>query len=200
MDEPHEKEGSVWSEVYRRLSELGEAVQRGRMPDEDTVRRVLEDRARRLAEPPPPDPPTDLLEVVVFMIARESYAILATSVEGVFRLTGRSALPGAPSPIAGVTAHRGELLTLIDLRADLGLQPKALDDLGRVVVIRGDRHRTGLLVDRVEGARSLRSSELTAPGERPGRSRSIIMGVTPDVVAVLDAAAILRFFDGGDDS
>jgi purine-binding chemotaxis protein CheW len=200
MGEERDDRDAIWSETRHRLTELAETVRRGRAPDRETVRRILEERARLLAQPPSPPPPTDLLEVVVFVIARENYAIAAASVAGVFRLTGRSALPGAPEPIAGVTAHRGELLTLIDLRADLGLQPKALDDLGRVVVVRGENGRAGILVDRVEELRTVRTSELTPPAERASARPGPILGVTPDVVAVLDPDAILRFLDGGDDT
>jgi purine-binding chemotaxis protein CheW len=164
--------------------------------DSERVRAVLEARARRLSQPPAPPRPTDVVEVVEFGLGRERYGLAAVDVEEVFRLTGRSALPGAPEPIAGVTAHRGELLVLVDLRAQLGLRPGALDDLARVIVLRRDRTRLGLLADRVDGIRSVRRSELVnTPAEGTGLP-GLRIGVTPDLLAVLDANAILRSFNG----
>jgi purine-binding chemotaxis protein CheW len=164
--------------------------------DPERARAVLEARARRLARPPAAPRATDVLEVVEFGLGRERYALAAADVGEVFRLTGRSALPGAPEPIAGVTAHRGELLVLVDLRAQLGLRAGALDDLARVLVLQRDHTRIGLLLDRVEGIRSVRRSELAAaPGVANGQP-GLRIGVTPDLLAVLDADAILRSFDG----
>src|SRR5690606_20018650 len=111
-----------------------------------------------------------------------------------------AALPGAPPPIAGLTAHRGELLPLLDIRANLGLQPTALDDLGRIVVLRDDETRAGVFVDGVEGLRNIRTSELSPPPDRGTADRNLFRGITPDILALLDARAILRLFAGGDDS
>lgn len=188
------------AEAQGGLSRLAEALQPGQALDPAAVQRILEERARRLAQPPPPPPPTDLVAMVIFEVAHERFGIDARAVEGVFRLVDRAVLPGAPAPIAGVTSHRGELLTLVDLRSDLGLRPGALDDLGRVLVLQQGNHRAGVLVDRVEGLLDVRMSELTPLPDGRAGGRNLIRGVTPDVVAVLDSDAILRFFDEGDDS
>lgn len=168
--------------------------------DADRVRRVLEERARRLARPLAPPGPTDVLEVVTFHLAGERYAVAAERVREVFRLQGRSALPGAPDPIAGVTAHRGEILTLLDVRTTLGLSAAALNDLDRVLVLERGRTGVGVLVDRLEGVEVVPRAELRPPPPLGPGPREHLVGVTGDGLIVLDVDVLLRLFDGGGDS
>lgn len=171
-----------------------------RPADPERVQRILEERARRLARPAAPQRPADVLEVVSFQLAGERYAIAAERVREVFRLQGRSALPGAPDPIAGVTAHRGEILTLLDVRSILGLSSAALNDLGRVLVLEHGRTHVGILVDRVEGVEEVPRAELRPPLPLGPAAREHLVGVTGDALIVLDVDVLLRLFDGGGDS
>lgn len=166
--------------------------------DRERVRQILEQRARRLARPPAPPRPDDLMEVVTFHLGRERYALAALRVREVFRLQAYSSLPGAPPPIAGVSSHRGELLTLIDLRSTLGLSSAALNDLGRVLVLERGRTRVGLLVDRVEGAAELPRSSLHPAPSRGPTPADLLLGVSEDALILLDVDGILELFDGGD--
>lgn len=166
------------------------------VPDPE-VQRVLEERARRLARRPDPPAAEDAVEAVVFALGPERFAVEGRRVREVFRLQARSVLPGAPVPIAGVTAHRGELLTLLDLRSTLGLSASALNDLARVLVLERGRTRAGLLVDRVEGLRLLAGEELRPPPPDGPAPREYLRGVTDDSLIVLDVDMILRLFDPG---
>ena len=167
---------------------------------EHEIQYILEERARKLARPLTAAKSLDNLEVVVFQLGQERYALEAKSVREVFRLQVRSALPGAPDPIAGVTAHRGELLTLLDLRSTLGLPTGALNDLGRVMVLEEGGTRLGLLVDRVDRLETIERTQLRPAAPSGPAPRDLLLGTTAEALLVLETEGLLRLFDGRGDS
>jgi len=156
------------------------------------ARAVLEERARRLARPPAPPAPADTLEVITFALANETYAVESRYVVAVFKLSDLSALPGAEPPLFGVTAWRGELLTILDLRAALGLSVAALNDLSRVIVVGEDRPVFGILADAMRELVTLPAAEVRDPPEGIAARREYLRGVTADAVLVLEATKLLQ--------
>lgn len=182
-----------WAEIRRRVEAAARALDAHATRTPEQERAVLEDRARTLARRPE-SPPREAVQVLTFRLAGETYAIGAECVIEVFRPEGLTLLPGAPPPTLAVTARRGELLTLLDLRRVLGLSPTALNDLTTVVTLGHDAPVFGLLVDTVDGLVMLREGELhAAPGSDEGAvARSYLRGITADAVTVLDGGALLR--------
>jgi purine-binding chemotaxis protein CheW len=54
-------------------------------------------------------------------------------------------------------------VTVLDLRTVLGLQPAAITDASRNVVIRSESERVGLLVDRVADVVTVKAEEIEPP-------------------------------------
>jgi purine-binding chemotaxis protein CheW len=159
------------------------------------ARAVLEERARRLARPPPAPPAGEMLDLITFALANETYAVESRFVFEVFRLVDLSPLPGAEPPVFGVVAWRGELLTILDLRGALGLSVAALNDLSRVIVVGEDRPAFGILADAVRELIRLPATEVRQPPEGAASQREYLRGVTADAVLVLDAKQLLRLRD-----
>jgi purine-binding chemotaxis protein CheW len=151
---------------------------------------VLEERARALARVAVP-PPGEVLEVITFILANETYAVESSLVVAVFRLTDLSLLPGAESPVWGVTAWRGELLTILDLRPLLGLSSTALNDLSRVIVLGEEAPAFGVLADAVRDIVVLPVSEVREPPEGTAAGREYLRGITDQAVLLLDARKLL---------
>jgi purine-binding chemotaxis protein CheW len=156
------------------------------------MRAVLEERARLLARPAAPPLAGDTLEVVTFALANETYAVESRYVLAVFRLTDLSPLPGAEPPVFGVTVWRGELLTILDLRAALGLSVTALNDLSRVIVLGEERPAFGILADAARELVTLPASDVREPPEGVAAKREYLRGVTPDAMLVLEATKLLQ--------
>ena len=90
-------------------------------------------------------------------------------------------LPGAVPPIHGVTAWRGDLLTLLELRSTLGLAVNALHDLARVIVLGMKGYRPfGILADAVHSIVSVDLQTLHPLPEGSGNHRQYLRGVTTD--------------------
>jgi purine-binding chemotaxis protein CheW len=133
-----------------------------------------------------------MLELVTFTLANEVYAVESRFVIAVFPLSEFSPLPGAKSPVCGVTAWRGELLMVLDLRASLGLSVTALNDLSRVIALGEERATFGILTDAVREIVTRPSAEVRAPLDGVAVRREYLRGVTGDAVLVLDAEQLLR--------
>jgi purine-binding chemotaxis protein CheW len=176
----------------------------GAAPDsaaDDAARLVLEARARALARPivAAARGAEGGEEMVVFTLARERYAVASQRVLAVTRLRTLTPLPGALPPVVGVTAWRGLVLTLVDLRALTGAVATGLDDLSYVLVLGAERPIVGVLADAVEELVRfapddvLRLPELRAGVE--GARLGALRGVTRDARLVLDAERLLALFD-----
>jgi purine-binding chemotaxis protein CheW len=111
----------------------------------------------------------------------------------VFVLKNRAPLPGAQPPIHGITAWRGELLTLLELRGTLGLPVNALHDLARVIVLGLQRQAAfGIVTDAVHSVVQVSVAALHPLPEGTGSHRKYIKGVTGDALLILDPEQLLR--------
>src|ERR1700730_12689837 len=79
-------------------------------------------RARRLALVPPPALRGRALEVLVCRLGGEEYALELRLRHGVCRPAGLTLVPCTPPFVVGLLNLRGEILTVLDLAAALGLQ------------------------------------------------------------------------------
>lgn len=180
-----------WAEIRQRVEAAGRAVAGETAASPERARQVLEERARALARPAAP-PSGETLELITFTLANETHAVESRYVVAVFRLTDLSPLPGAEPPVFGVTAWRGELLTILDLRAALGLSVAALNDLSRVIVLGEERPVFGILADAARELVTLPASAVRDPPEGVAANREYLRGVTAEAVLVLDAKELLR--------
>ena len=91
---------------------------------------------------------TDLLLIV--RLAGRRVAFPSAEVEAVVELEGVTPAPGAAPHVAGLSALRSRVLTVIDGLASLGFGRAAARDLPEAIVVPSDSHPYALLVDSVE--------------------------------------------------
>jgi len=101
-----------------------------------------------------PDPFTEKPHVL-FTLAGTDYAVPVDNVVEIGRPSAATPIPNLPDWVVGVTSARGDVVSLVDLRRFLGLPRCEPGPRNRVVLARSADVITGLLVDRVEGIRSL---------------------------------------------
>lgn len=159
---------------------------------EETIRKILEERAKKIAAPETGPLETGIVEVLRFQLAYQEYAIEMRYVKEVI-LTGEiTPVPGAPPFISGICAVRGRIISLVDLRALFSLPEKGLTDLNRVIVITDGRLTFGILADNISGLGSIPSHLIITPD--PGNViswRRYLKGYVSDSLIMLDAAALL---------
>jgi purine-binding chemotaxis protein CheW len=192
-----------WQQVRQQLANAVQEDAARRLSPE-RARLVLEERARMLARVPPVAPVAgEALQVVVFSLGEERYALETHSVREVVRLRDHAVLPGAPAFVFGVLNLRGEVLSVLDLRPFFGVPQRGATDRSRVLVLGASRTEFGLLADDVHEVLSVRLQDvLEAPPTVSGAGREYLRGVTPQALIVLDGAVLLRdarlFYQGED--
>jgi purine-binding chemotaxis protein CheW len=184
-----------WGDIRRRIDEAREGLRDSVRVTAEQAQLMLDQRARELARRPDWKRSETAHDALVFGVAGQRYAIESRFVVEVFHLADLALLPGAAPPVIGVVGWRGRLLTIMDLRAMLGLPTTALDDLGRVIVLGDERPEFGVLADTVEEITPLSEGDVRLPQRGIHVSERYVRGVALDAVLVLDAAELLRVDD-----
>jgi purine-binding chemotaxis protein CheW len=136
--------------------------------------------------------PRQVIEVLVFALASERYSIETRHILSIARLTDYAALPAAPPHFFGLTAVRGELVVIIDLRRLLHVGVPGLNDMCRLIVLGGDRAEFAILADVVHAIELVAVDDIRPPPDFvSGAGRDYLRGITEGAVQVLDGQAML---------
>jgi len=146
---------------------------------------------------------TDELRFVVFRLDDNEFALPIDAVDEVARVPDQiTRLPKTPKFLEGVVNLRGEVLPVIDQRRRFEMQPSTASGHKRLVVVRTDRHRAGLIVDNVTEV--LRCTpDLIKPspdltGEALGLVSSVInLEISGRIVLLLDPSELLTRAERG---
>jgi purine-binding chemotaxis protein CheW len=162
---------------------------------DDRVARVLAERARLLARPLQEPDSTAADEVVVLEVGGERYAVDLTSVERVQPVEAVTPLPGLRPPWAGLVSLRGEILPALDLAAYLGRPPVFAaggpSTPAASAVVAHDGLRVALLSEAPLALKVRPEDRLWAPLAETTAPAGVVVGVTDDLLTILDVAAIL---------
>ncbi len=97
--------------------------------------RLLQERARLLAQEPPAPTSGEVLMVVEFTLGTEHYGIDSTLVREVYPLKEYTPLPGTPDFIMGIMNVRGQILSITDLCTLFALPLPGLRTANRVIIL-----------------------------------------------------------------
>lgn len=118
----------------------------------------------------------DLLLIV--SLAGEQIAVLASEVESVVEVEGLTPVPRAAGHVAGLTALRSRVLTVIDCVAALRPGGRIEDPRDAMVVV-SDGHPYALLVDRVEDVVEAGGEIAPVPASLAAGWSSVALGYVP---------------------
>ena len=160
----------------------------------EEVQRILKKRAEALARPlQKRQMLAEPLEILVFSLAGERYAVDTAHVEDVVPLPEITPLPCTPSFVLGVVNHRGRILPVLDFRRLFDLSGEGIPEGARLVAAEAGGMRFALFADTVAGIVRVDMRELTPPPVTFTDDRKAwLLGVTREMVAVLDLEAIVR--------
>ena len=118
------------------------------------------------------------IQIVVFHLEREFYAIPIALVWEIIRHQPITRLPGAPAFVEGVLNLRGSVIPVIDLRKRFGLPSIAVTGETRIVVAEMMREKVGLIVDAVSEVMRLSPQDIESPESFAGMiAAEFIQGV-----------------------
>ncbi|MEW6237705.1 MAG: chemotaxis protein CheW [Candidatus Omnitrophota bacterium] len=188
-----EKNAIDWWAIHRRIEAAQASLERGETPTAEEKKRILQARARMLAQSPESGSPgQESLEVLEFMLAYEQYAIEISFVREAVPLREFTPLPSAPPFVLGIVNARGEILSVVDLKKFFNLPEKGLTDLNKVIVIENGAMRFGVLADVILGISHIPLAAIQPPPAAfTGLRADYLRGVTPEGSIILDAEKIL---------
>lgn len=102
----------------------------------------------------------DELDVLLFELQRESFALPLASVLEVLRAVAIRRLPNAPPIVEGIIDVRGELVPVVDVRARFQLPAKPIALSDHFLVAEAGSRRVALRVDRALGISRIRPVRL----------------------------------------
>lgn len=183
-----------WQEASARLERARGRLQSDRTLPPDDTKRILTERARVLARPAEAAPtPTEVVELLMFSLAGERYAIETAHVLEVIPLRELTLVPGAPAHVLGVVNYRGRILSVLDLRRLFELAGQGVGEGSRIVAVEAEGRRFGIFADAVTGLVRIGAGELAPPpATLPGDGQRFVRGVTAAMVAVLDLPLLAR--------
>jgi len=152
---------------------------------------ILAERAKKLSQPATRSKGIVKIEVLKFRLAYQEYAIGMNFVREVILTGGITPVPGTPEFISGICAIRGEIISLVDLRALFSISGRGLTDLNRVIVVTDGTMTFGILADYITGITTIPASMLAAPITVPSEGAvPYCQGIVEGIV-ILDGAALL---------
>ena len=90
-------------------------------------------------------------QLVLFALDRQRFALPLAMVRRVVRAVEVTALPNAPGVVAGVVDLQGELVTVFDIRARLGLRRRPVGLADQFLIASANDRTVALAIDHVEG-------------------------------------------------
>jgi purine-binding chemotaxis protein CheW len=97
----------------------------------------------------------------IFKIGEEDFGVEVSKVVEILKTQKAYPLPELPDFLSGVTTVRGEVISLLDLRRRFGIKSSLKKE--RIIIVRCDEEKIGLLVDEIKEIVSLATEEIISP-------------------------------------
>lgn len=137
--------------------------------------------------------------LVGFYVGDIAYAVPIRSVREITHPMPLTQLPTSPREVAGVADHRGEVVTLVDLRAHFGL-PRLQGHVRGKWILLQTADPLGLVVDGVIGVFGAEGEQLRDPPAASALDQQSLLGVLVregELVFVLDVERFVRLVSDG---
>jgi len=140
---------------------------------------------------------------LAFALGSEHYGIEILKVREIIGHLNITRVPGLPAHVSGVINLRGQVISVLDLRSRLGLEPAPRTEQTCIVVVETRRRngngnkviKMGLIVDRVLEVLNIPEPQITdSPEFGSGVDRTFLLGmgrIGDSVKILLDTDAIL---------
>jgi purine-binding chemotaxis protein CheW len=135
------------------------------------------------------------LQVTTFRLGDRLLGIDIAAIREINRVGEMTPVPDAPAAVRGVINLRGDVVTVLDLRVMLDLDPAPLTLQSRWIILDAGTERVGLLVDRVEDVTTvaLQDAEGLPPTASPTEQRHFqaVYQLDQDLLVLLDVTHLV---------
>jgi purine-binding chemotaxis protein CheW len=117
------------------------------------------------------------VQLVIFRLAKEEYALPITKVQEINRLVPITKLPQTPSFMEGIIDLRGRIIPVIDLRKRFQLAVAEHHDDTRIIVVEVSGQTVGIIVDAVTEVVRLNTASIEPPPQTHMLDAKYLQGV-----------------------
>ncbi|MCH7498689.1 MAG: chemotaxis protein CheW [Nitrospinae bacterium] len=132
-----------------------------------------------------------------FYLDKYCFGINVQEVQEVFRYQEITSMPLAPEVITGMINLRGQIITAINLRLRLGMEPRPEDWVPMNVVVRTNDDVVSLLVDSIGDVKEISEDLFEQPPDTvQGAMRELVIGVyklEDRLLMILDTKKVVQF-------
>ncbi|NOX87468.1 MAG: hypothetical protein GXO77_00445 [Calditrichaeota bacterium] len=164
------------------------------MNEKEITSRILKKRALLLARRQVTDKTEgETIDVIVFFLGEEKYAVEATFLKGIRPLKNFTFLPGLPPFIKGIVSFFGVLYTIIDLKSYLEIHDEKKETQRQLLIIEHPKLKICFLIDQILEFKSIDKNDIqTDIAGIKGFEKGIIKGITADTEIILEPGKILE--------
>lgn len=162
--------------------------------EEERRKQILRQRAAELAGRAKAEPDAgSFLEVLVFGLGGERYAVDTSFVTEIHPLRGLTRIPLCPPFVRGAAAVRGRIVSVVDIKQLLHFPDGGLTERDKIIVLRNDREEMAILAEELFGLEFIdRDAIDSSIGSLPGVDVEFFEGIGAGGVVLLDAGLILE--------
>ncbi len=135
------------------------------------------------------------LELTTFYVDELLLGVDIHQVEEINRQLNMTPAPHTPDTVRGVVNLRGEVVTVLDLRRALGLEPTIIGAESRNVIVNSRGERIGLLVDRIADVVIAATDQIESPPANvngiDGRFFTGVYKLESELVVILDIEQVV---------
>ncbi len=164
------------------------------MNEKEATSRILKKRALLLSrQPVTTKTEIETIDVIVFFLGEEKYAIEATFLKGIQPLKNFTFLPGLPPFIKGIASFFGVLYTIIDLKSYLKIHDEKKETQRQLLIIEHPKLKICFLIDQILKFKSIDKNDIqTDLTGIKGFEKGIIKGITAETEIILEPEKILQ--------
>jgi purine-binding chemotaxis protein CheW len=193
-------------EIYRaKEGRLVSILAPERLFREEAMRKLTngEIRMKTKAEVAHQDSGAETLRFLVFKLDENEFALPIDAVDEVARVPDQiTRLPKTPKFLEGVVNLRGDVLPVIDQRRRFDMAPTTASASKRLLLVRSERHRAGLIVDSVTEVLRCSPEQVQPSPDLTGEALGLVHSVinlerAGRIVLLLDPAELLTRTERG---
>ncbi|WP_054738654.1 chemotaxis protein CheW [Cellulosilyticum ruminicola] len=137
-----------------------------------------------------------MTQYIVFRLDEQSYGIDIQNVQTIERMKAVMRVPKAPYCVKGVMNLRGEIIPVVSLRDQFGLEKIDYTDKTRIIIVKIEDAMVGIIVDEVKEVIEIEETEVENVQNIQGKIKtSHILGVgkvVDNIVTLLNLPNIIE--------
>jgi len=137
----------------------------------------------------------NIVQYIVVKIGSEQYGINIKFVDNIVRMQSITRVPKTQVYYRGVINLRGEIIPVMSLRLKLGLEPDQFSNKTRIIIIKIENAKVGLIVDEVREVVNLTEENIEKTGydnnDEKANYISAIGKNNGELVSLLDVNAVV---------